>query len=319
VDVYARTLTEQNAVFNEHCETNGSIKASSASMDLSIPVKAFKIGFSGSQQESRKEMQNFCKSYAVNIQRFDSTYRLSSSVVTDALRSFNQCVELERSSVRISHASTPVRSVVVRVDLNPATTQVALRSVRYDAKVAECTTTIAGPSPVLLNSSWNEQKASGPFAVVCDRKAELVSGGETRFSRFELLVDTNHGPYTVVMPAVSVLGYDLASANEKRAAAAAVSIANLNSDLGASRKESSDLKAELNALKTKMSGLRATSVHSVLQGDGAPWACNVNPETASVAACRAEGSERLTLHKTPERNGRSCGYREWRFACVQYP
>lgn len=319
VDVYTRTIAEQRSTFNEHCETNGSMRSSSSSQDLTIPVKAFKASFSGTAQEARQEMQDFCKTYASNVQKYDGMYRLNDSVSVDALRSFNQCVALERSSVNVSHSATPSRSVVVRVDLNPATTNVVLRAVRYDSNVAQCTSTINGATPTVIVADTPEFKATSPFSVVCDRKPEKTQAGELRFPRFELLIDTNFGPYTVVMPTEGVLNYDLASVNAKRAENAALVEAGLKKEVDDLQRQNVQLKSDVSAVTTKMNGLKFTSIHFIMQGQGAPWPCPLNPEDESQKICRSEGAVRSRLDKTPERGGGSCGYREWKFACYQFP
>lgn len=211
VDVYTRTMTEQSDVFNQHCESNGSLRQSSAGLDLSIPVKAIKIGISGSKEDARSEMQSFCKRHQENMQRFDSVYKLSSPVVVDALRSFNQCLAFEKKEVNITHLSTDSRSLLVRVDFNPARANVTLNSVQYDEKVAECFTNAAGASNQLVKFPMAPIAAKGPFSVACTRTAAQTTSGGKKFDRLELLVDTNHGPYPVAMSTEEMLGYDLAS------------------------------------------------------------------------------------------------------------
>lgn len=306
VDIQSRVLTEQNDTFSTHCEVNGSLKSSSTNVDLSIPVKAIKIGFSGSKNEAQQEMQEFCKTFTQRLNRFDSFYQLNNHVVVDALTSFNQCVALEKESVRISHAATESRSLVVRVGFNPTEANVSLRSVDYDSSAAQCSTSITeGGKSIELSRDMKEVKAMGPFSISCTRTAQPTSTGDLKFSRLELLVDTNRGAYKVTMPTEEMLGYDLASQNKM--------------NLLAAMQEHVRLRNQIDLLQAKMAGVRA-SAHFSLQGEKAKIKCprdGGNPQAYAKNIC---GSASVVgLVGDPSREGGSCGYKTWRWTCVSFP
>lgn len=56
VDVFSRTLTEQNSLYTKHCESNGSMRQASKGLDLTIPIETIVIEFSGNQEEAQSEM-----------------------------------------------------------------------------------------------------------------------------------------------------------------------------------------------------------------------------------------------------------------------
>jgi hypothetical protein len=300
VDVNSRVLSERSELFTKHCEANGSMKSSSTALDLTVPIKTVQVGFSGSRDEAQQKMQQFCKSHSEALSRYENVYQYSNSVVVDALRSYNQCLVLEGKGVRISHLATDARSLVVRVDLNPATSNVTLNSVQYDTAVATCTSNIYGRgTPKTVNATSGQVTAKGPFSVACERKAALTAEGARKFPRVELLVDTNQGAYTVALPTEEMLGYDLASANKRTALVGA--------------QERADLHSELAALK----GTKA-DVQFVTQGEGNTVACpqrGGSSETYARGVCT--GGKVSDLKPVYSHGGGECGHTTFAWLCTK--
>lgn len=305
VDVQSRILTEQNDIFNKHCESNGSMKQSSLGVDLTIPIKAIDVGFSGTSSEAQQRMQQFCKTNVERYSQFNSFYQLNNHVVIDALRSYNQCIALEGKRVQISHVATDTRSLVVKVGFNPAEQTVTLNSVQYDTGVATCTSNIAGDgSPKELSPTTGQITASRPFSVACERKAAGTATGELKFPRFELLVDTNQGAYTVAMPTEGMLGYDLANASQM--------------NLLAATQEQQRLSSENATLRAKMAKPIAKPMW-VVQGQGATVPCSQNGGDVSTYvknSCNGIVSE---FRQVSSVGGRRCGYTRYEWSCVTYP
>lgn len=306
VDIQTRVLTEQNDLFSRHCETNGSLKSSSANLDLTGQVKAIKLGFSGSQSEAKQTMQEFCKTHSERLSRFDSFYQLNNRVVVDALQSFNQCIALEGKRVQISHVATDSRSLVVRVGFNPAEQNVSLNSVQYDTAVATCRSNITGDGPPAEVSSTSGQiTAKGPFSVACERIASATSNGDRKFSRLELLVDTNQGAYSVAMPTEEMLGYDLANANRQTILAAT--------------QEQVRLKNEADALRGRIDGVRAEA-NLTTQGQGAQVPCPQHGgDLNTFVKNSCQGGIVSGLVKTGEGPGKACGYTSYKWSCIKFP
>lgn len=306
VDIQSRVLTEQNDLFSRHCETNGAIKSSSTTLDLTAPVKAIKVGFSGSQAEARQEMQEFCKTHSEKLSRFNAFYQLNNRVVTDALLSFNQCIALETKQVNISHVATNSRSLVVRIGFNPAEQNVTLNSVQYDTQVATCKSNINGEGSLTEVAFQSGQiTAKGPFSVACERTALQTTAGEWKFARLELLVDTNQGAYSVVMPTEEMLGYDLASANKQVILAATQEQIRLNN--------------EVDKLRAKIAGVRAEA-HIATQGENDTVACpqrggNISAYAESV--CNGAAVHNITNIRSS--GGGQCGHNTFAWSCVSFP
>lgn len=306
VDIQSRVITEQNDLFSRHCETNGSLKRSSTAIDLTAPMKAIDIGFSGGQTEARQKMQEFCKTHSERLSRFDAFYQLNNRVVVDALQSFNQCIALEGKRVQISHVATDSRQLVVRVGFNPAEQNVTLNSVQYDTTVATCRSNINGDgTPMIVNSTSGQITARAPFSVACERTAITSAGADKKFPRLELLVDTNQGAYSVAMPTEEMLGYDLANANRQAILAAT--------------QEQARLRAQIDSLSAKIAGAKATA-HTVTQGRGAGVACpqhGGNLEAHVKNTCRGGRVSELT--QIGSRSGSTCGYTTYKWSCITFP
>jgi len=300
-------LSEQNDIFARYCESNGSLKSSSAQLDLTIPVKAIKLGFSGNQAQAKQEMQKFCNSYSERLNTYSASYQLNNRVVVDALLSFNQCVALEGKRVQISHVTTNA-DLVVRVGFNPAEQQVTLNSVQYDPAVATCTSNIAGEGkPIPVSATTGELKANKPFSIACGRKALTTARGDRKFARLEVLVDTNQGAYTVAMPTEEMLGFDLASTNRQAILAA--------------KQEQTRLRREVDSLKAKIAGVRGQAF-SFTQGQGQIIPCpqdGGNILTFSKNYCDQKGATVSGLQNIGSRNGGKCGYTSYKWACISFP
>lgn len=58
--------------------------------------------------------------------------------------------------------------------------------------------------------------ACAPFSVICERKDKLTRGGLSKYERFSVQIDTNHGTYSVTMPTGATLDFDLQTQNKRR-------------------------------------------------------------------------------------------------------
>lgn len=305
VDAYTRVLSEQSSTFSDHCESNGALKSSSTGLDLTIPVKGIVVGFSGTRDEASQRMQQFCKSHAASLNRFDGTYQLSNKVVVDALKSYNQCISLEGKRISITHVSTDTRNLVVRVSLNPALDVLTLNSVQFDTKAATCRTNIAGDgAPQTIDSNFAQVTAKGPFSVACERIAAKNAAGDEYFPRLELLLDTNHGAYTVAMATEGMYGYDTANTTRQRILADAQEKASLNQQV---------------ANLTRKMNNPIIVVQAVEQGQGARLACPQNGgrvEDVVASMCKGIASKPVAV---AGRSGKRCGYTVHAWSCTTYP
>ena len=307
VDAYTRVLSEQSDIFSEHCESNGSVKSSKTGLDLTAPVKGIVVGFNGSREEAAQRMQQFCKSHASSLSRFDGTYQLSNKVVVDALKSYNQCLAFEGKRIDIAHVATDSRALVVRVGLNPATDVLTLNSVQYDSRVATCRTNIGGDGPLMpVGTDFAQTKATGPFSVACDRIPARNAAGDEYFPRLELLLDTNHGAYTVAMPTEGMLGYDTANSTRQRILADA--------------QEKAALAQQVSVLTRKLNNPIIT-MQAVVQGEKRGTVLKCPQQGGNLAAhiqgvCKGIASKPMVGGSV---GGNMCGYTTHVWSCTTYP
>jgi hypothetical protein len=303
VHIETRIATEHSVLFNEHCERNGSLRQSSTSLDLTIPYKSVEVGFNGTRDEARSKMQAFCKTQSNFLMRFEDVYRNNSPVVVDALKSFNQCRDLEIRGVSITHANTETRAVVIGVSFNPAVSKVALTGVLYDPDVADCTSTIfPSGQATRVDASTGRIEAQGPFSVACTRKAAGTAAGMLKFPRLELLIDTSQGPYTFSMPTEEMYGYD--TANRTRQAA----------ELAASEKR--ELIMQNASLRKQMERATVTT-HYIVKAKGWAVGCKQSVDDATRNAC-GEGNTRTYPVNVRTQNGGECGKNTFQYYCVRY-
>ncbi len=219
ISVTARQFNEEKYLFAQHCSARGELSSSSSNSDLSLVAKKITFGFSGSKEDAKKIVNNFCKEFIGKDISSGRIYDTQNVVVVDALRSLNECRALEINNVNVWYAVQEPRSVIIGVDFNPAKTKLFLRAVTYDSKSAECRTTGLSKDgkPTLLNDKTSEQLMEKPFSIVCERKnAQFSNDGAIHYPRFAVGVDTNYGAYTVSLADESVLGFDLANLNKQR-------------------------------------------------------------------------------------------------------
>lgn len=325
LNVSSQVSFQKISIFKEHCEENGALKSEISKLDLAVPIKTLtaKIGISRDQQQ--QEMQQFCKTFKDERNRNDAQFSMNDTVAVDALRSYNQCIALEKRNVQISHTSNE-ESIVVRVDFNPTTSVVALNSLSFDEKMANCTSTILGDGARPITFSTGKVAANGPFVVSCRRTPQTTDRGR-RFSRVSFLISTNHGDYDVYMAPETLLNFDMESIARRGIQAfdetlkaekeASAKLAEMNAKL---RDNTRIASAESATLKAKMANPSA-QIFSILQGEGAPIPCPQDGGdhlTYVKNSCAAPGVLSV-LTKTPEVGGRKCGYRTWQWACVTYP
>jgi hypothetical protein len=329
VSVSTRNKVESNYLFSQHCENNGEMRTGSSSQNLSVAVaKKINLGFSGTNAEAITTIKNFCKTYVASSSSSSQAFDLEDLVVSEALKTFNECRQLEINNVFISHSIQDPRSVIVKIDFNPGKTKLHLRSIDYDADVATCRTTalssfswFGNPEPEVITEKMKESEIDRPFSITCVRTPENDSN---KFPRFTLGVDTNHGTYSLSMPVEEMLGYDLAHQNK-------VSILALNKRINTLSDNNTSLVSQLRQAKGNATNLtnrlsRVTvEIHHVMVGrySRSPWPhlqCTqrggqgVNSYASGV--CGANRAV-IDLDVLSSVSGDTCGYSLYQFACLK--
>jgi hypothetical protein len=311
--------TQQSALrsytFAQHCESNGNVKSSSTSMDLTIPIKAIKIGFSGSRDEAYQEMQSFCKVQTQSSGEDSASLRLSNLVVVDALDSFNKCRALEINAVYLTNTQPDPISFIVNGSYNPATTNLRIDGFVESNLVCR---TAKDNSFVALSTITGPFSPGGPFSITCQRTASTTAAGKTIYPRASLNLSTNLGPYTVLLYPEDILGFDLATIAKEREISLVQDNATLQKNLSTVTADRDRNVQALGALESRLNNAQASAYFTV-QGQGSPVACPQDGGRVDSYAQSICGSRRLLgLTNLGSTGGGRCGYNRYSFVCLSY-
>ena len=308
IDAVSKQASEYSYMYSTHCEANGSLRSSSSGQDLSVAYAGIEVGWKGTKAEAEQKMQDFCKSRQSEYNKASSYLAVSNTVVTEALKSFNQCKALEVNSVFMTHYADQT-SLIIRGNLNPTTTKVDIQAVLYDEALGTCqSTSIRPPKPIRVTATMNAFTAKGPFSITCKRLGIKTIAGETKYPRFEVGVATNHGTYGVTLLAEDILNLDLASQNRQELAKRDTAISLVNQQL--------DLEKQKSAALQKRIDSAAVSTHQVVEGEGTPQGCGGGKAFMQATCGTARVGGEVMLY---DRSGGSCGYRGYIFSCLRIP
>ncbi|MDH6273600.1 hypothetical protein M2311_003690 [Rhizobium leguminosarum] len=316
ISIESRLAIEKDFLFNRHCSASGEISQSSSGFDFTATVKAVDIGFGGTQSDARQWMESFCKEHLQTRDRQDELFRFDNTVVVDALKSFNECRALEINETYITHVLVEPRAAILTVDFNRDTTNLRFRGITYDTNVAECWTTGLTESgdTLVLNNTTQEFEVKRSFSVICERKGTPTNAGSTKFERFVIGLDTNHGPYTVTMPLEELAGFDLGSEYKRNVLALSAEIQQLQSD-------KAGLAGAVNSLEQRIANASA-ELHLVRQGQYAPggyWEHVVCPQDGGDLNAHMQricGIRKPQSRHLDTQGGNRCGYSFYAYACV---
>jgi hypothetical protein len=309
IDAVSKQASEYSYMYSTHCESNGSLRNSSSGQDLSIAYAGIEVGWKGTKAEAEQKMRDFCKSRQSEYNKASSYLAVSNNVVTEALKSFNQCKALELKSVFMSHYADQT-SLIIRGDLNPTTTRVSVQAVLYDETLGVCqSTSIRPPKPIRVTATMNAFTAKGPFSITCKRLGFKTQTGEIKYPRFEVSVATNHGTYGVTLLAEDILSFDIASQNRQELAKRDAAIFAVNQQLDL-EKQKGDI------LKKRIEGVTVTS-HQVYENQNSKdaWCYGANDFMQRTCGAGKVIGKKLVFDVP----GGSCGARQHLFSCLNIP
>jgi hypothetical protein len=305
VEFYTKQNSQKYYVFSQHCEQNGSIRTTSTNVDLSAAYKLISFDFSGTQDDAKSEMQKFCKTFAQDYSSASASSQYKNTVVVDALESFNECRRLETQGVRFAQSVQAPSRLSITAYFNPDTTILTVK--QFDELNFSCTTSAASKDgKIIPAASINKEfKPKGSFVLSCARKGKKSSTG-TQYERSSVRIDTNWGPYSVVMQPEGLLNFDLASEAKTQNDELSVRVANLTGTL-TSEKNRAD------TYQTKW-GNASAEIYGTMLGEGAPLPCGGSVEAWAITTCG--GRPKVGPIVTSVRGGNACGYTGFAVACV---
>lgn len=307
------------------CDQHGEALASAENSSLNTVIKQIPFNFSSSAKSDVQKLEEFChvERSANRAASFSSFY--ANTVVTDALRSFNQCLNLEnRRLVITSNVQDPL-GVVIYGKFLDRTTNATLDTVSYDSNKVTCTSTnfsSAGTS-IKLDAS-HKYPISTNFNITCKRKG-FDKKGYIQYPRATITVSTNLGPYSVVLQSEKLYGFTLANQAKEAYDNLEKKLKNdedafsreklrLNKEIQAKQNKVNQLTAQLNS-----AGVASWHVFSTGEYDGPAWFrprfyCGTHPEPKAKQMCHGGP---YSLHRLSSYGGNKCGYSNYVVACLK--
>lgn len=201
--------------FNLYCERDGSTRSIAAGTNFSFPIEGIPFEAGGDASWDEAELKEFCRIGSDSNYYEASDFSYGSFVVTDALTSYNQCLFLQKENLLVTHQEAPAASFIVFGEFTSPILDATIDTVQYDPDKLTCTSTSFSDdgSEELIDGSRRYDPNRQPFSIACVRKA-FQSGDKDYYPRTWFQMATSVGPYTVILPGDSHLGFNLASQAE---------------------------------------------------------------------------------------------------------
>lgn len=310
-----RQQTELSYFFSLHCSKSGEINQSSLGIGLEATVKQIPYKFSLTSTDAKTKMEEFCKAGAQQNFFSSTATDVRSEVVVAALRSFNECIALERRGLRLTHQEQAPRSVLIFAELTNAYTSASLDTITYDPKLVSCRSTgfSRDGSAMPLDGS-KALKITQNFTITCTRKGKPLPKS-TVYPRTTIGVSTSLGPYTVDLIEDELYGFELASQAKALNRSAIADRDQSAMEAAASKEVANQLQARLNNV--------GVEIHTVSTGEYDPDTtrfyqprlyCDSKVDAHAAAICGP--SRQVKLVPVGGYSLNKCGYQHYIFACI---
>jgi hypothetical protein len=187
-----------DSVFDQHCQSDGSVRQGGTQFGLSVVVKALPVGLNFGSSSSDSSASSFCKDYRSRRQLTASRSSEEQKLSKRAFDSLDSCMALAAKGAAISHQLIGRDRVAFAI--SPGQTR--LRIVGVDTSQIECDGFVASSTtrvPVNRELSVDVQE---PVSITCKREpASRAPDGSWAYSEASVIVQTNLGlNYPVVLP-----------------------------------------------------------------------------------------------------------------------
>jgi hypothetical protein len=208
-----------NALFSQHCRADGSVNQRSLTVGLDVTIKKLPLSFTGTSTDAKQRLSNFCKVEHSNRLNSRSDVRQQDSVVVDALRAFNNCVELTDRGVNTTITTVDNFHSTIRVNF-PAGDKISLLSASTGEGLT-CTVNVTqyGLTSNQVIGPTTQIDFHEPFTITCRRQAAKrgnPQGAQQIFRRTSMIASFNKGDVSIFYPQEGILATDLASEIAKR-------------------------------------------------------------------------------------------------------
>lgn len=308
-----------NTIYDQYCSSTGERKSGTTGVGVEAVVKSIPISFTGSHASDEEKLTSFCKTY--NSVRYTTTASSAyqDSVVNEALKSFNQCIDISRKNIVIE-VSQPTGTTAAFSFRFGSDVNYELQGVLLGGNI---TCSSAFDSNDVRNvDETTHQKVSKNFSINCKRQPIDRSGGGKYYPKTSVILSSNVGPYTAVFPADEVLDIEYASALAARMATIEGRSTGISQKLDElTLTTNNDRASAAGGISSLRNGLKLHSYyvgrgehHHLLDKGAMPIGCH-NIDDWAAATC---GSLQRHVNKGPDRGGNRCGYQHAIITCYGF-
>lgn len=307
-----RESSELSYFFNKICSRSGEVASSAYGLSLEAVVKAIPFKFSADSSSSTQKATEFCKAGAGLHEMWEKQSYYSSTIVTAALVSYNECRALETQGLRITHQVQEPTSLIIYGKRLDAITNVSIDAANFsNMKCRSASFSKSGKTEPFNGLRKLTVPPSG-FNIACTRST-ATGGGKQVYPRASVGIGTSIGSYTVVLPDEELDGFDLASQNQ----------AKYNSLQQQKDQQVAELTAKVNEGKARLENVSAKP-YAFYTADGPvwnnlPWSGGAINQQAFANSLCASGGDGATpvLQRLDDRSGGSHGIQTYAMACIR--
>ncbi|MGJ8570469.1 MAG: hypothetical protein ACSHXI_07200 [Hoeflea sp.] len=306
---------EKAYYFSLYCEKSGETKDIVTSANFSFPIEGVPLDVSGDGNFSETELKEFCK-----VGQQENTFRNSfqnreSTVVVEALESYNNCVALLKRDVFISHEENRPNGVTIDVQLTNPDLSLTVHGMSGVGKGVSCTSTglSRGSGAVEVTAEKEFEVKNREFSIICER-TPLRSGESIYYPPAEITLSTSAGSYPIKLREDTLLGFQLGSEAKQAHDALLMENANLRREFDNVRQESDYRQRRLGGLELKV----------LYQGDNAipndvkftcPQLGGPTLTDAHFAQACSPGNTMIFWKQTQSASGGHCGHTTYAVLC----
>jgi hypothetical protein len=315
---FSRDFNHNEYAFDRYCDSNGNRKSFSLSSSDEAIINAIPFKSTLGISASSERLSQFCRDYRSHMNT--SEYVTTSQIIPDvsALRSFNQCMALERLGINLSQSYSPLapKIVTAQISFDPTQTNLILSSVGYSDNISECSTNdinVNGGKITLDGAKAHNLNRT--TLITCRRKSTPDYGGEG-FRPAAVQLGLNSSIYTLEFPSEGIQGPVLVSEAQSRIsnaeAAEKAAISEAQRAIESAKKRWSNKKIEQYYIFRSSSAIAAVTRYPQARHIG----CGDAAADAKANFCKKPGDE-LFLKQAFSHSGGTCGNTLFTVTCIR--
>ncbi|QQS12081.1 MAG: hypothetical protein IPK81_21595 [Rhodospirillales bacterium] len=200
------------SIYDEYCAADGSLREKKIDTSADLVIKQIPVKFTGNYADTRQAFSNFCKKHNEERRSGSLTISERDSVVTDALRLFNECEQVRNSNVNIQ--ITPSDDSIQFNFKLTANDKLSIMGFQASANIScilneSPTDDKQQPEKGLKLTTDFVKKVTTNFAVLCTRAAIKSDkpDGELRYAASSISIVTDKGTIGASLPVTQVFDY----------------------------------------------------------------------------------------------------------------